>query len=1248
MLLEIPIIKSIKAIITAIVFFALGSFDAYGAPLVQLSGDITPDSISPYLTASITGNTGSNPDNTSTVTGYWTSASVTTNSTSNGDIHNAITLTVSGLSETESILLSELSFDYLRMTLNGSIPILDLYIDTGDGYGDSVLTVNDDPASSNQTDSFSLPTIFSLKNGDSITFGFSFADRHGLEQRTHLIDNFVLSGTTYSAIDNLGIRFLELTGETTPFYTNGYLDVDITGNTGSNPTAVSAGFGYWTDASATPNNPSNTDIHNTFTFTATGLTGTESIDITAINFDLIRKQLNGSNAKMNIYLDTGDGYGDPIYLLTESPTTSPQTDIISFNTAITLMNGESVTFGFSFADIHGLDSRTHIIDNLKIYGTYDLDSGYPGVDLNNNGVSDIWEYRFNATGLVSNEITKHLDYDEDGISNIDEALAGTNPFDALSRFDLQIGRDETDALMLSMPTQLGKGYTIFGGNTLNPDIWGPEDVQMTGTGSEMNFTITPNGDSYFFNAVVADIDMDNDRVSRWEEEQLAGFADNDSTSGDDENMEDFDRIKNIIQAAYQSSISISTDRNVVHELENTSATVTFTRISSRPGDFLSLERAEAFQIIDTTKVASNAASLSDYILTDIHGTELPNGQFTIAAGESSVEVYLHPIADGIIESDEQLTFSVGVSNFNLWIADAETIAAADYIAISQAGHFLAQASMGGTPETISALANEIRDNGYLTACEAWIDNQLTLPRESTVTQDCYDTQLAFLEGNSVPSVNIQNFELVWWGKMIQTDEQLRHRIAYSLSQVFVTSSAFWANQERNNLWESYTSYYDSLVDNAYSTHRDLLQSISYDPFMGVYLSSAQNRKEDVSLGTFPDENYAREVMQLFSCGVYSQGQDGEYLLDTNSDRIENYDNDDIKELAQVFTGLGLASSEGVADNFNSPKSGLGTRYQYPMVMVDSYHDTSSKILLDGTVLTAGQSGSQDISDALDRLAVHPSTAPHLSRLLIKRLTNSNPSSAYITRVTEAWRGEGTYGDGEVGNFVSIIKAILLDPEARLGVNYAVDGTTGTVTATPTLATAGRIKEPIIKWTQFYRFAQALSGEDDGLIRVEPKTKRAANDQTPDFGQIPMRAPSVFNYYDSDYSPAVGDLAVAEVTYGLHLTSPESEILTPYVINQFESFYSIVDQDEPISSFEYLGSDDIFSIDYSYLSYLYGKNQDVGDFIDDVNLWLCNGQISPDLKSELVSIANANGGGSRENFAKVLSILFNSSDFSVTY
>jgi len=135
-------------------------------------------------------------------------------------------------------------------------------------------------------------------------------------------------------------------------------------------------------------------------------------------------------------------------------------------------------------------------------------------------------------------------------------------------------------------------------------------------------------------------------------------------------------------------------------------------------------------------------------------------------------------------------------------------------------------------------------------------------------------------------------------------------------------------------------------------------------------------------------------------------------------------------------------------------------------------------------------------------------------------------------VTEAWRGEGPYGTNQVGNFVSVFKAILLDPEARDAITFNTSG--GVTSASPTLnqsneiATNGRIKEPIIKWTQFYRFAQSLSFDEVGVPRWNALTKKASNDQTPNFGQIPMRAPSVFNYYDSEHSPATGSLALAEV------------------------------------------------------------------------------------------------------------------------
>jgi len=471
----------------------------------------------------------------------------------------------------------------------------------------------------------------------------------------------------------------------------------------------------------------------------------------------------------------------------------------------------------------------------------------------------------------------------------------------------------------------------------------------------------------------------------------------------------------------------------------------------------------------------------------------------------------------------------------------------------------------------------------------------------------------------------------------------------------VTSASFWSNDERRGVWMSYIHYYDLLADAVDGTHRDLLETISYNPFMGVYLSHAQNRKADLELGTSPDENYAREIMQLFSVGVYSLADDGTPLTDNDGIVLENYTNDDITELAKVFTGLGLTSSEGVLDNFDSPTTYDYTRYMNPMVMSEDHHSTGTKTLLTGEVIPDGQTGDEDIAQSLDALATHPSTAPHIATLLIKRLTASNPSSAYVNRVVETWKGTGTYGNGEHGNLVNVFKAILLDPEARYSVSYEVDEATDEVTVTPVATSpdlgidslAGRIKEPIIKWLQFYRFSQAL-GADGDFMRAAPKTKFSTNDVSPDFGQIPMRAPSVFNFYGSGYSPSIGDLAEAEATYAVDLTSPESEILPSYIVRQFEEFHGYVNQNNPSSTFSYRSVNFAYvdlDIDYSYLAYLYEKNRTIDDFIDDINLWLCNGQISPTLRDQLIAIADKNGGASIQNFASILSVIFNSSDFS---
>ena len=1246
----------------------------FSAPLAEYSGNDSADFITEHLSSSIVANVGQNPDSSVPSQGYWVSAATTPNDgASSTAVAASFSYTATGLEDGEMITLDTLTLDYTRLELNGSAPVMNVYVNNGDGYGSSLYTVNDTPASSSVTETHHIPMGVTLSNGEQVTIGFAFADIHMLSSRTHILDNLELQGSfEQQAPDRLTSITLtppsdviaSLSGEASADELNEYLSLTIGGNSGLNPEGSITDNGYWTSAATTANDSAPVSaISTTFEISGEALPAGSEIIFRELTFDYNRFSLNGNAPVMNLYLDTGSGYGDAIFTESSNPLTSNNYNRYTIPFYYTLSAGNSLTIGIAFSDNKGLPSRTHVIDDLILTGTqYILSAG--NSDFNTNGVSDLWERRYGATELVETAESRMLDADNDGVSNYEESLAGTNPFSAESRLAIHITQNELNNLGLILPSVLGKAYRIQVCEDLDVGNWVDAGDLLYGIDGDIQLTFDPAlYRQYFYRAVVLDLDADQDGLTQWEEEQLDGFTDDSAVSNaellavnageefseTEDTPRDLAALQRLIADAQLADVTISIDNDMLYESEQIGADVTITRTPTTTNTLIDLETVLAFEITNDALVASNGVDSSDYQITDSDGHPLLDNIVILPAGVSSTTFTITPVDDGIIESDEVLTLLINGEPYQkLWIADAETISVEDHIAISQAGHFLSQASMGGTPAEIASLANEIQDLGVITACENWIESQFSLPRdESTFTEDCYTHQALYLWGSSTRSVNIQNFEMAWWNKTIQSKEQLRNRIAFALSQIFVTSSAFWANEERNNIWQSYTLYYDQLMDRAFGTHRDLLTDISYDPFMGLYLSSAQNRKANPELGTSPDENYAREVMQLFSCGVYAYDQDGQFTYDSAGNRLENYTNEDITELARVFTGLGLSVGDGVLDDFDAPRTNRSNRFVWPMTMSEEHHDQGSKVLLDGSIIAANQGGDADITQALDTLALHPSTAPFISRQLIKRLTSSNPSAAYIGRVVEAWNGNGPYGSGTVGDFSSVIKAILLDTEARQAVEYTVAD--GLVTASPTRSASARICEPILKWTQFYRFSQCLSGEDDGWIRFRPKTKRSGSDETPHFGQIPMRAPSVFNYYDTDYSPSVGDLAEAEEDLGINLVAPESEILSPYVIHQFETLYTIVNQDSPSSSFNFDGNESLpTSVSYNYLRYLFEKNATVEEFIDDINLWFCKGQISPELSSTLASLANSTGGATTENFAGLLSIIFNSSDFSVIF
>ncbi|MEQ8857609.1 MAG: DUF1800 domain-containing protein [Pseudomonadales bacterium] len=383
----------------------------------------------------------------------------------------------------------------------------------------------------------------------------------------------------------------------------------------------------------------------------------------------------------------------------------------------------------------------------------------------------------------------------------------------------------------------------------------------------------------------------------------------------------------------------------------------------------------------------------------------------------------------------------------------------------------------------------------------WLDEQFALPpsRHLPVVQR-YLAEYGFdINANPPPGV-FRRF--AWWERTLTAPDQLRQRVAYALTQIFVVSD----NVDTlfiNPL--GLASYYDTLLEHAFGNFRDLLGAVTLHPVMGVYLSHVNNGRSDPVAMTFPDENYAREVMQLFSIGLYELDADGTPLLDAAGERIPTYDNDDIQEFARVFTGLSFGPAQpGGISYFGKEEPVL----HVPMRMFEAYHEPGEKRLLDGTVVPAGQNGIADIDAALDNLFEHPNAGPFIGRLLIQRLVTSNPSPAYVARVAAAFAGDATTPRGDM---TRVLRAVLTDPEAADGLH---------------------LREPFLRYVALTRGAGVTS--DDGTY---PGLGYVAQFL---LGQHVLSAPSVFNFYSPDFSPA-------GVLRDAGLVAPEFQITTQSTI-----------------------------------------------------------------------------------------------------
>ncbi len=415
----------------------------------------------------------------------------------------------------------------------------------------------------------------------------------------------------------------------------------------------------------------------------------------------------------------------------------------------------------------------------------------------------------------------------------------------------------------------------------------------------------------------------------------------------------------------------------------------------------------------------------------------------------------------------------------------------------------------GDPDDIPENVATVMSMGF----SAWIDDQFTRP--VGLIQPWVDWAMVNASGLGL---NGNYKEFSWWSRAMGAPklrpddtatvapDPLRQRVAFALSEILVASDR---PEQLAVEQPGMANFYDLFETHAFGNYKNLLQAVALHPVMGIYLSHLGNQKANPATHVYPDENFAREIMQLFSIGLWMLNPDGTRQTDASGNPIPTYNNGDITELARVFTGLSFGNNTNFA---LYPRD-----FTVPMKGWDAYHDCNAKTLLGGLQLpartpSAGNTGTATLADvtaAVDNLFNHPNVGPFLALRLIQRFVTSNPSPAYVGRVAAAFANNGT---GVRGDMKAVVKAVLLDPEAR-------------DPAMMNVPTWGRLREPFLRCVNFARAFNASS--TSGYYPLDQFALAHAED--------PMNSPSVFNFFLPTHSPS-GPLAAAG------LFAPEFQIV----------------------------------------------------------------------------------------------------------
>lgn len=560
--------------------------------------------------------------------------------------------------------------------------------------------------------------------------------------------------------------------------------------------------------------------------------------------------------------------------------------------------------------------------------------------------------------------------------------------------------------------------------------------------------------------------------------------------------------------------------------------------------------------------------------------------------------------------------------------DLMVLAIPDTTQIRSAARFLRQATFGANSAEIISL----RQSGY----SAWLDAQFAkplVPHLATVAAD--PNLISSPWAVTMPSI---------WKQFFEGEDQLRQRLGFALSQIFVTSLS---NNTVQDAPCGAATYLDILNRNAFGNVRDLLKEVTLNPVMGEYLSMKESAKADPTLQTQPDENYAREVMQLFTIGTVMLNNNGTPKLDGGGKQIPTYTEETVKEFARALSGWTFAGQDQTkpwrwlypllwdADPttrtqiactaWSSPmQPWTGAKYRSAddkRDILGQPHDTGSKQLLvyanaPYTSLPGNQTPQVDLENVVDNLFYHPNVGPFLSKQLIQRLVTSNPSPDYVDRVAQKFNNNG---GGIRGDMKAVIRAILLDDEAR---SLYVAGQSW----------FGKLSEPVIRFVQMHRAFNAR--RTNGYYNLGDFSDAST------LNQNPMRAPSVFNFYHPDFIPA-GPLATA------HLLGPEFEITNASSVAGFANFskWGIVGGYDSTNS-------DVGKRMLPDYSYYLGLTNSPQKLIDELDLLLSAGGMNTTFKAQVVqSVGNVNSPSdpvalSLERLKMALWLIVNSPDYSV--